>query len=227
MKRMRLESVISSLKPVASVAVSPGHCQGVLQSARPSVSHGKTTTVALPAFYPTHASVVGRLGPPGNRPRSLLSQLVCREPLNIPKPPPAPTSRGFLRHPAPRTGIFTPTQLNHAVYGIRANGAPFRNPPSAATGQRQCRPRAPRRPSLGPPSGGHLRHPFDGGGVRFQNHSLVVPMLPHWQLSYRQAVKPCPTSGTIRIPQQPSPADGYDTPLELTTKRSRDALIYK
>lgn len=239
MKRRRLESVISSLKPVASVAVSTGHCQGVLQSARPGISHGTTTTtttVALPAFYPTHASVVRRFGPPGNRPpRSLLSQLVCREPLNIPKPPPpppAPNSRGLLRQPAPRTGIFTPTQLNHAVYGIRANGAAFRNPPSAAAaaaGQRQCRPRAPRRPSLGPPSGGHLRHPFDGAGVRFQNHSLVVPMLPHWQLPYRQALKPCPTySGTIRIPEQLSEANGYDTPLELTTKkRSRDALIYK
>lgn len=223
MKRRRLESVISSLKPVASVTVSTGHYQGVLHSARPITPHGTTTTttaaVSLPAFYPAPA-VVRKLGPSSGNPlnSSLLSQLVCREPLNIPKPP---SSRG-LRQPL-RTGIFTPTQLNHAVYGVRANGA-LRNP-SAAAGQRQCRPRALRRPSLGPSAGGELRHHFYGA-VRFPNQSLVVPMLPHWQLSYRQAAKPCPTSGTIKILQQPSSeANGYDAPLELTTKRSRDAVV--
>ena len=228
-KRKRLESVISSLKPVASVLVSTDAKQPA-PSGQPSIPNVAAAAARDPGTrnkYLPPAGFIQSLERPKDATPSLLHRLVSREPLNIPIPP--------MRHQWQplRGAVYPPTRFPPGShYPVRAQGQ-SREPRSA---QRQQHPRAPRRAPTGQQvravryptaTNAHLAAAaaYAMGILEAQRHQ-VRPSVNYRGLTPEQerlrffAGANAVRSGVVRT--RPPEPNGYDAPLELTTKKSRD-----
>lgn len=244
-KRKRLESVISSLKPVASVPVlvstdpvqhhapPPPPPQPPSQTSIPNVATAATRDPITKTKFTPPAGFTQRPEKPSDTTPSLLHRLVSREPLNIPVPPMRhqwQPLRGAVYPPAAR---FPPG----SHYPARAPGQ-MREP--RITTQRQQHPRAPRRAPVGQQqqqqvravryptaTNAHIAAAYAMGLLQAQRQTR--PSVYHrggWTPEQEQRLRFFAAgandvrAGIVRT--QPPEPNGYDAPLELTTKKSRD-----